>query len=571
MFNKKLFLWVLIIFCVLSNFLWLLCDRQPPEGNDLQDLLPGIEFYHYLKDNGLSGFFKAPFFSIYPPLVPFSYTLFYLIFGTGTEMELMVNSFYLSVMLLSIYGIGRRMFNEKIGLLSAFILSSFPSVIAVSRLVYAEFHLMCLTVLSIYLLLRTDYFTNRKYSIALGISLALVALAKWEFPPMLIGPFAVILYRARIIDTHIPYRTKLSNFFLSLFIGFLLSGFWYVPNFRNVYWRLFINPNENIFHFAYLFPHKKIFSFNNFLYYIISLINSHIFLLYFAVLVISLVYLSLIFISNRNSKVYDRSPIFVMASWLIIPYLSFTIAQIKGESHMLAVLPPASLIISAYLFKLKKTFQRFILLATVIYGFLLHAHPFYNIPLLGYINHIKLNINFERPRFYFNTFLIEHKNETRYWPSKGFSHPDKKNWLIKEISEFIKNDTFRVNKDPIILILSKSIEFNRSCFQYVNLLNFKSYVVPSGNTFFRAPPALDIEYIVLRYDAKEHALIWKELVHSIYFEFLEEKRYDWINEYIIDKRKDYFDNFTMLKEFVLPDGATAKIFRVNKKITDVNI
>ena len=174
--KKRSLLFLIILLAVISNFTWLLLDKQPPEGNGLQDLLPAIEFYHYLKDNGITSFFKAPLFAVYPPLVPWSYALFYLIFGTAMQLELMVNSIYLGIMLLSVYGIGKYMASEKVGLLASFIVSSFPSVIALSRLIYAEFNLMCLTTLTVYLLLKSEYITSRKYSVLLGISLALVAL-----------------------------------------------------------------------------------------------------------------------------------------------------------------------------------------------------------------------------------------------------------------------------------------------------------------------------------------------------------------------------------------------------------
>ncbi len=519
--------------------------------------MPGLDLYNALKAGNLNYKHFLNIFWIYPPLVPFSYTLFYLIFGTGTEMELMVNSFYLSVMLLSIYGIGRRMFNEKIGLLSAFILSSFPSVIAVSRLVYAEFHLMCLTVLSIYLLLRTDYFTNRKYSIALGISLALVALAKWEFPPMLIGPFAVILYRARIIDTHIPYRTKLSNFFLSLFIGFLLSGFWYVPNFRNVIFRLFFWEMENVFNNNRTFPFTALFEPGNLLYYILSLNNSHIGFIYFVIFVISLPLLILNIFKKTERK---RDFLFLISAWIVFPYIAFTFVKIKGYSHMFSILPPIALTLAITLDKAKGIFKNLTLLLLIALGLNLYLHSFFRFNVIDAISHIKIFYDSNRPKF--NLCLYSHDLDNS-WPHKGFKKPDASDWHIKQILEFIEKDSNYLEKDSITLIIADSIDFNHSKFLYFALSGHSSYILPMAYSE-KAPKAnLPINYMVVK--SKKRFITASEIRRIIDF-----NSDLWgIREEMLEKGLLSLNDYFLLKYYTLPDGSRAAIFKLTDSAKDV--
>ncbi len=569
--KKRSLLFLIILLAVISNFTWLLLDKQPPEGNGLQDLLPAIEFYHYLKDNGITSFFKAPLFAVYPPLVPWSYALFYLIFGTAMQLELMVNSIYLGIMLLSVYGIGKYMASEKVGLLASFIVSSFPSVIALSRLIYAEFNLMCLTTLTVYLLLKSEYFTSRKYSVLLGISLALVALTKWEFPPMLIGPFMLVFYQAKSKFSNTPYKTKLFNFSLSLLLGFILSSFWYIPNFRNVYWRLFVNPNESVVSFAGLFPHKSLLSLNNLCFYLVSLINNHIFLVYSFLLILVLLYALIKFLIYRN-KLKIPYNIMVLILWVVIPYIAFTFVKIKGESHVIAMLPPIAIVLSMWIYRLKGIIRKLVLIMVILYGLSLHAHPFYNPPLLGQINHAKFTLNYSENKLHFKPYLAKHSNEVIFWPTKGFAPPDDRDWKIGEVLSFIRDDSPLADKDPVILILSREIEFNWPCFQYVNLINFKSHIVPSGNLVSCPPSGFDIDYIVLKYNYGHFRPTWNVILRSTYYEFAANLgRYSWINEHVIKGKKGYFKDFTLLKEFLLPDGSYALVFKLNKKLREKNV
>ncbi len=557
---SKFLLWVLIILCIIANFAWLYLDKQPPEGNGLQDLLPGLDIYNAMRAGSLNYRHFLKICWVYPPLVPASYTLFYLIFGTKTQMELMVNSIYLIIMLLSIYGIGKKMFNEKVGLLSAFIVSSFPGVIAVSRLVYAEFHLMCLTTLSIYLLLKADYFTNRRYSIFLGISLALVALAKWEFPPMLIGPFAVILYHGKSVKTHIPYKSKLKNFFLSLLTGFALSGFWYVPNFKNVIHRLFFWELENVFNNNRTFPFNSLMGIGNLSNYLLGLINSHIGLFYFIVLTACLIFIFLGLLTGRVIKKEEKHSMSLILLWVALPYIAFTVVKIKGYSHMLSVLPPIALVIAAMLEKLKKPHIIFASILIIAYGLNLHLHSFFRIKEIDAINHIKLTYNLNESRFIFSIFADSSDNS---WPHKGFNKPDKSDWQIRQILEFIAKDSPYFKEGPTALIIADSIDFNHSKFLYFTLSASKGYILPMAYSENAPKAYLPIDYIIVKSE-KRHIGIY-EIKRIIDF-----NSDLWgIKEERLERGLLNFKDYTLIKIYRLPDSSKAAVFKLKGQVKDV--
>jgi len=67
-----------------------------------------------------------------PPLSHLIAVPFYRVFGVSTDVALMRNGLYVAVLLLSVYGIGRKMYNAQIGLLAAFMVSTYPILFSIS-------------------------------------------------------------------------------------------------------------------------------------------------------------------------------------------------------------------------------------------------------------------------------------------------------------------------------------------------------------------------------------------------------------------------------------------------------
>ena len=93
----------------------------------------------------------------YPPFVYILTSVLFLLFGTSPDVAASVNLIFLAILLGSIYGIGKTLYDKKVGLLAAFSVSTFPMVFGLSRLYFLDFALLGMVTLSIYLLIRTDY------------------------------------------------------------------------------------------------------------------------------------------------------------------------------------------------------------------------------------------------------------------------------------------------------------------------------------------------------------------------------------------------------------------------------
>jgi 4-amino-4-deoxy-L-arabinose transferase-like glycosyltransferase len=78
--------------------------------------------------------------------------------------------------LLSVYKIGERLYNKKIGFFSAFFLNSFYLIIAYSKQPSRMFPLLALLSLTFLMLLKSEYFQNKKFSILFGICFGIAVL-----------------------------------------------------------------------------------------------------------------------------------------------------------------------------------------------------------------------------------------------------------------------------------------------------------------------------------------------------------------------------------------------------------
>lgn len=555
---------ILIFWVVISSLIWTKIDTLPPQGNALQDLFPGINFYLDVIHGrvtllGIADDYIRNTFYIYPPLTPVSYALTYFLFGPDSKMESIINSLYLGMALFSVYGICRKFFNAKTGLLAAFILSSFPGIISLLKYIYAEFHLMCFVALTLYVLLLTDYFMNRKYSLLLGVCLGLTALVKWEFPPGLIGPIAVTLWGLNRISrkgyiTQEQKRICRVNFLLFISIGVLISLFWYVPSLKDIVWRLFLRKDENIFINNRTTFYPKLFSMQTFTYYPLNIINfiSFFYFLFLSLAVLILAY-RLLFKMPCVLLGSDRYFLSFLGLWIIIPYIFFTLVKIQAPSHILLILPALAVIISAGIMNIKNKIDRITLICfIVLYGTGAYLHSFLIFKKNETLYSLKLHL-MPQDRGILNT-------SPRYsWEIRGFYPPDNKDWKIKEILQFIRDDNFRKSKTmPLVFILGNS---NITCFdfQYYNLLkNYQLYIEPRGNDRSNLPQDRSkFDYVVMIIG--EEMIIDKdrliELIKMTPNIFVEGYRLD-------DFERDFFQKYRLIEEFTLPCNKKCKIYEM---------
>lgn len=587
--NYKLLLALLIFLVFLNNFIWLKNNKLPPIGNGLQDLFPGINFYldaihnkiifrNLLNDaiEPLKSLFRLQIFPpslnnnyirfsffIYPPLVPLSYSFFYFLFGPNTGLELMVNMLYLAAAMVSIYGIGKKIFNEKAGFLATFVFSSFPGIISSSRAVHSEFNLMCMITLTLFFLLKTDFFSSRKYSIILGISLGLTALTKWEFPVTIVGPFLWCLSQSHLFFIN-KKKAPISgsyiriNFFLSILIGILISFSWYSLSTQDIIWRLFSSPNNIVTVERLALPLKSLLI-QKFSFYPLSIINTFISFFYFLLLILAGIIFIYRIIKNRNQLSEIKTKLFYalfLVLWIAITYFFLSLLKLHVYIHIIPVLPAIAILISLGIFSLKNIIVRSIFISLIIlYGLGSYLHSFVDLGKFGLLYKLKIYLSSNSK---FSLTTTTHNIPRDAWERYLFYAPHSRDWKINEILSFIKKDGLNTKPHPVIFIVGHNDKFSCFSFQYYNLLkNYELFIEPRGNDRSPAPPDQSkFDYVVVNPqvdDVMDEKVLSETIKPTLN---IEEKHK------IVEFKNTFFNKYKLIKEYILPDNTKAKVYKL---------
>ncbi|MBT4260514.1 MAG: hypothetical protein HOD90_11470, partial [Nitrospina sp.] len=112
-------LYLIILWVWGSNAIWMILDNRPPAWDQGGHLRYTFHYWQVLASGSESWWIDLlnvePF---YPPFFHLSLIPFSLIFGFALDTAVIANSFYLTVSILSTYGIGKLLYNRRVGLIA---------------------------------------------------------------------------------------------------------------------------------------------------------------------------------------------------------------------------------------------------------------------------------------------------------------------------------------------------------------------------------------------------------------------------------------------------------------------
>lgn len=232
---------LLILFHLVNNWLYLRANVTLVGWDAISHLGKTLIYNSILQRIDLRSIFHAltwPWNR--PPLPWLPAVLFYRLFGISTDVALMSNIVYLVILVLSVYRIGKCLYSARMGLLTAFLVSTFPVLFSLSRILYPDFALTAMVALSISLLIGADGFKNRKHSLLWGLSVGLGLLTKWQFLAFATAPALFIALRTEAwrdlqplgdrSDNHLFLGRVSTSFWAHLAAALLLVSTWYLPN-----------------------------------------------------------------------------------------------------------------------------------------------------------------------------------------------------------------------------------------------------------------------------------------------------------------------------------------------------
>jgi hypothetical protein len=555
MYNIKkyvdyIFLLVVWIFYSVLNIWFILKDTTPPAWD---------QSAHLMLVNVYTQLFGAYRFtdmisvsSYYPPFFHLSTTSLFALFGATADVATSVNIIFLGILLFSIYGIGKVLFDRKTGLLAATIISFYPFLINLQRDYLIDFALVSLVSLSVYFLLKSDYFKDIKYSALFGFAFALTILTKWTGVFFLVGPLLYVFYEIYISKKVCAYcgrdakdimdgfkhfcsgRHKklyiekgyplflgktVNNFLLSSLILIVVAGIWYAPNLKGVY--------HNVFHFATLpgaqFSHYPSFLTVESLIYYFTAVNQQIYLFFLIIMVIGLFYL----IKTRD---YKSQKVFLLLS-IAIPFVIFTLIKNNNIRYTIPLVIFFALVSAFWVVRIDNKKIRIVIISLILIVGLLQVST----------------VTFGTPSF-----------DNRFYPHE--SQPRVEDWRVEDVLDSIslslpKNPDHRI----IVIIIPDRSFVNGRTYEWYRTVRGDQYSVING--------------VYLWEDQSLDSFANRFRDNVLLVDFLVTNPDSVISEYGYGPRvaamSDIFEqhrsNFTQVSEFSLPDGSHIVLYR-NKRL-----
>jgi 4-amino-4-deoxy-L-arabinose transferase-like glycosyltransferase len=248
--QELLILGLIWLIGTVSDRLWFAFDNSVPSWDQADYLTGSLNYFHFLQSpQWLSSQWWQELWMLSPKVPPLTYLLtvpFLQIFGTGSDQTTLVYLLFSAILLYSVYGITRQLFNSRIGLWAAALCVVLPGLYVYRLQFLLDYPLTAMVTFCFYCLtmwretfisknhLNSQFLETRdspqkpKYinrwfwTILLGLSLGLAILVKQTAIFFLFIPFAwigITILRQRNWQ-------QLLQFLLALLISFLIICPW---------------------------------------------------------------------------------------------------------------------------------------------------------------------------------------------------------------------------------------------------------------------------------------------------------------------------------------------------------
>jgi len=234
--NWRYFDWAvlacLVAVITITNFVWRSVETRPPHWDMGRHLWISLIYLNQFKHLQLWQMIVG--YNYYPPLFYCLTIPFYLLFGINMPAAVLSNVLFIAILAASTYGLGRRLWNRQTGLLAAVLVLCSPMLTSQFKEYQLDAPFTAMITLTLYLVVRSEEFTNRRFSMLLGLVLGIDLLTKWTAPGVLFLPVgvsaAIGLYRA--------YKTHSSRPLINLLsvtvIAYIIASPWYLTNLHQI-------------------------------------------------------------------------------------------------------------------------------------------------------------------------------------------------------------------------------------------------------------------------------------------------------------------------------------------------
>jgi 4-amino-4-deoxy-L-arabinose transferase-like glycosyltransferase len=337
------------------NVYWRVSEARPPHWDMAYHLANSLFYLHRASGGDLVSFLVG--YQYYPPFTYWVTDLFYA--GLGTEaiwVAVLSNVVWLAVLVFATYGIGRHLWSEAVGWLAVLFVVTAPMVLSASKEYMLDVPLTATAALALYLLIRADGFSSRRYSILLGVTVGCGLLVKWTFPLVLMLP---VLYATATALSESQLRhefSRLRNALGAAALTFLIAGPWYVHNFHAVATAgVHYNSPGGIQEGS---PQGATLATG--IWYLWKLLDPQLYLVPTVMLLIGVAFC----FRRREFAARNLYPILLAVS----AYLMFTLLPTKDTRFTLPMLPALAVIASSWISYISSRARTWIMTAYAVYG-----------------------------------------------------------------------------------------------------------------------------------------------------------------------------------------------------------
>lgn len=246
----------------------------------------------------------------------------FLLFGIDKNNIIMSNLIYFAILLFATYGIGKKLYNYKVGILSAFLVSMFPSVFALSRVLMLDLSLAAMVALTFYLFV-LNKFSSFKFSLFTGIIIGLGTLTRQAYFVYLLPILSYFFFHKE----NLKNKKIIRNFIFSVIIASMIVA---------VYYTRF--SFDDLLYYHHIFQCKTN---PSSYFYLQSILNRQL------LLVFSFLFLTGSIFSFRKKKYFSPIMVFVLL-------IFFSMSPNKQDRFILPIFPYIAVIISGFILSLSK-------------------------------------------------------------------------------------------------------------------------------------------------------------------------------------------------------------------------
>ena len=207
------FLIAIISFFIVTNIIWLAIDTMPPSWDDSVHMKISILYSRLIPQ--IKSIEEAKrIFSLsnyYPPFFHLSALPILYLFGFNEDAMVYLNFLYLAVLVFSVFGIGKIMFDVRVAIISALLTLFYPIMFGLSRRFLLDFALVAMVALVQYLSLKCAMEVKKYWGYLLMAATIAAVLVKQSSIVFFIPAMMLVFFTGR------RNRKRSWPFFLGMF------------------------------------------------------------------------------------------------------------------------------------------------------------------------------------------------------------------------------------------------------------------------------------------------------------------------------------------------------------------